>query len=135
MKRYAAHYLFLPKVGFIKQQVVEITTEGVVQNIFPLKEEIESVEWFPGVIALISEIDAEIIKNNGVILKIIPLIKKNTESLFKNQCIVLEQSSHCFFEALEEYKKRGISLFPFLFYPFDFTSMQPVAGTQHRLLR
>ena len=67
MKRFAAHYLLLPDVGFIRQQVVEITDEGYVRDVFP--------------------------------------------------------------------EKRGEVLFPYLFYPFDFTSMQPVAGTRHRLLR
>ena len=121
MKRFASHYVFLPEVGFLKQQVVEVTSEGIVQSIFPLTEEVEAVEWFPGVIAFIPEIDAGTIKN--------------MDNLFKNQCIVLEQSSHCFLETLEEYKKKGISLFPFLFYPFDLTSMQPVAGTRHKLLQ
>ena len=92
MKRFAAHYLLLPDVGFIRQQVVEIADEGYARDIFPLTEEIESVEWMPGLIALLP--DNEI---------------KNTEM----------------FEVL----------FPYLFYPFDFTSMQPVAGTRHRLLR
>ena len=77
MKRFASHYLLIPDIGFIKQQVVEINDEGIVQNIFPLTEEIESVEWMPGVIVLL----------------------------------------------------------PYLFYPFDFISMQPVDGTRHRLLR
>lgn len=45
MKRFAAHYLLLPDVGFIRQQVVEITDEGYVRDVFPLTEEIESVEW------------------------------------------------------------------------------------------
>ena len=30
---------------------------------------------------------------------------------------------------------KKLALFPYLFYPFDFTSMQPVDGTRHRLLR
>ena len=53
MKRFASHYLFMPDVGFIKQQVVEITDEGVVRDTFPLTEEIDSVEWRPGVIVLL----------------------------------------------------------------------------------
>ena len=32
-------------------------------------------------------------------------------------------------------EKRGEALLPYLFYPFDFISMQPVDGTRHRLLR
>ena len=55
MKRFAAHYLLLPDVGFIRQQVVEIADEGYVRDVFPLTEEIESVEWMPGLIALLPE--------------------------------------------------------------------------------
>ena len=55
MKRFASHYLLIPAVGYMKQQVVEITDEGVVRGVFPLTEEIESVEWMPGVIVLLSE--------------------------------------------------------------------------------
>ena len=55
MKRFAAHYLLLPDVGFIRQQVVEITDEGLCTGCFPLTEEIESVEWMPGLIALLPE--------------------------------------------------------------------------------
>lgn len=55
MKRFAAHYLLLPDVGFIRQQVVEIVDEGYVRDVFPLTEEIESVEWMPGLIALLPE--------------------------------------------------------------------------------
>lgn len=51
MKRYAAHYVWSGKTGFLKQQVIEMEKEKVCR-IFPLSEEIESVEWFPGVIVL-----------------------------------------------------------------------------------
>lgn len=53
MKRFASHYLLIPGVGFVKQQVVEISDEGVAQNIFPLNEEVESVEWLPGLIVFV----------------------------------------------------------------------------------
>ena len=66
MKRFAAHYLLLPDVGFIRQQVVEITDEGYVRDVFPLTEEIESVEWMPGLIALLPE---NKIKNTEMFLK------------------------------------------------------------------
>lgn len=135
MKRFAAHYLFLPDAGFMKQHVVEITAEGTVRSIFPLKEEVESVEWFPGVIVLLAETDLEIDINNGTVLKNIPMFISNISILLKKHPHVLEQTSQCFSEVLDGYKKRKIALFPFLFYPFDFTSMQLVAGTQHRLLR
>ena len=73
MKRFASHYLLIPAVGFMKQQVVEITGEGIVRDVFPLTEEIESVEWMPGVIALLSENQMEEIKNTGMIFKNIPV--------------------------------------------------------------
>ena len=128
MKRFASHYLFMPDVGFIKQQVVEITDEGVVRDTFPLTEEIESVEWMPGVIVLLPADQLEEIKNTVMILKNIPLFKINPTN-------ILNQSSRCFEESLKELKETGEVLFPVLFYPFDFISMQPVDGTRHRLLR
>lgn len=128
MKRFASHYLLIPTVGYMKQQVVEITDEGVVRGVFPLTEEIESVEWMPGVIVLLSESQMEEIKNTGMILKNIPVFQINPSN-------ILNQSSRCFEESLKELKEKGEVLFPVLFYPFDFISMQPVDGTRHRLLR
>lgn len=128
MKRFASHYLLIPAVGYMKQQVVEITDEGVVRGVFPLTEEIESVEWMPGVIVLLSESQMEEIKNTGMILKNIPVFQINPSN-------ILNQSSRCFEESLKELKEKGEVLFPVLFYPFDFISMQPVDGTRHRLLR
>ena len=125
MKRFAAHYLLLPEVGFIRQQVVEIADDGRVCHIFPLTEEIESVEWMPGLIALFPGSE---IKNTGMFEKNIPVFQINLPS-------VSNQSSQCFNEYLQEAEKKGEALFPYLFYPFDFTSMQPVDGTRHRLLR
>ncbi|NDV64346.1 hypothetical protein [Bacteroides sp. 224] len=52
MKRFAAHYLYVPKKGFLKQQVIEVGEDGFVFNFFPLSEEIECVSWLPGVICL-----------------------------------------------------------------------------------
>ena len=115
-------------VGFIKQQVVEITDEGVVRDTFPLTEEIESVEWMPGVIVLLPADQLEEIKNTGMILKNIPVFQINPSN-------ILNQSSRCFEESLKELKEKGEVLIPVLFYPFDFISMQPVDGTRHRLLR
>ena len=128
MKRFASHYLLIPAVGYMKQQVVEITDEGVVRGVFPLTEEIESVEWMSGVIVLLSESQMEEIKNTGMILKNIPVFQINPSN-------ILNQSSRCFEESLKELKEKGEVLFPVLFYPFDFISMQPVDGTRHRLLR
>ena len=47
--------------------LVEITDEGVVRGVFSLTEEIESVEWMPGVIVLLSESQVEEIKNTGML--------------------------------------------------------------------
>ena len=128
MKRFASHYLLIPAVGYMKQQVVEITDEGVVRGVFSLTEEIESVEWMPGVIVLLSESQVEEIKNTGMILKNIPVFQSNLP-------IVSNQSSQYSSELLNASKRRGEALLPYLFYPFDFISMQPVDGTRHRLLR
>ena len=128
MKRFASHYLLMPDVGFMKQQVVEINDEGIAQGIFPLTEEIESVEWMPGVIVLLSARQMEEIKNTGMILKNIPVFQSNLP-------IVSNQSSQYSSELLNASKRRGEALLPYLFYPFDFISMQPVDGTRHRLLR
>ena len=125
MKRFAAHYLLLPDVGFIRQQVVEIADEGYARDIFPLTEEIESVEWMPGLIALLPDNE---IKNTEMFEKNIPVFQINLPS-------VSNQSSQCLMEYLHEAERKGEALFPYLFYPFDFTSMQPVDGTRHRLLR
>ena len=51
IKRFASHFIFLPGHGYLKQYVVGVE-EGQVLSAFPLTEEIEGVEWFPGVIAL-----------------------------------------------------------------------------------
>ncbi|WP_289621930.1 hypothetical protein [Bacteroides congonensis] len=128
MKRFASHYLLIPDVGFMKQQVVEINDEGIAQGIFPLTEEIESVEWMPGVIVLLSARQMEEIKNTGMILKNIPVFQSNLP-------IVSNQSSQYSSELLNASKRRGEALLPYLFYPFDFISMLPVDGTRHRLLR
>ncbi len=125
MKRFAAHYLLLPDVGFIRQQVVEIADEGYARDIFPLTEEIESVEWMPGLIALLPDNE---IKNTEMFEKNIPVFQFNFP-------IVSDQTSQCFKEALAASEKRGEVLFPDFLYPFDFPSLQPVAGTRHRLLR
>ena len=125
MKRFAAHYLFLPSIGFIKQYVVEIIEGGSVQHIFPLTEEIESIEWMPGVIALLSTNE---IKNIGMIFTNISMFESNLPN-------VSNQSSQCFLKAFEESLHKSKTLYPCLFYPFDFISMQPVDGTRHKLLQ
>lgn len=87
MKRFASHYLLIPGVGFVKQQVVEISDEGVAQNIFPLNEEVESVEWLPGLIVLLSVHQMEEIRNTGMVVKNIPVFP--TESSCSYSCVFL----------------------------------------------
>ena len=53
IKRFASHFIFLPGYGYLKQYVVGVE-EGRVVSVFPLTEEIEGVEWFPGVIVLLN---------------------------------------------------------------------------------
>lgn len=54
MKRYAAHYVKHPDYGYLKQQVVEVD-RGIALRIYLLTEEVEDVEWYPGVIELVLE--------------------------------------------------------------------------------
>ena len=128
MKRFASHYLLIPGVGFVKQQVVEISDEGVAQNIFPLNEEVESVEWLPGLIVLLSVHQMEEIRNTGMVVKNIPVFQQNLP-------VLIVASSCTLNDFLDTSRNSGEVLFPYLFYPFDFTSMRPVDGTRHRLLR
>lgn len=117
VKRFAAHYLFMPDLGFVKQHVVEIADGGVVRNVFPLTEEIESVEWLPGVIALLNSLSSDI-----------PMFSASDFNAF-------HQTSQCFTDTLTLRQKAGEVLYSYLLYPFDFISMQPVVETRSRLLR
>lgn len=112
MKRYAAHFIFIPGCGYFKQCMVEVEQDNVM-SVFPLTEEIEGVEWFPGVIALLDKRNAVVEWNN----------------VFPKQADILREFPLSFG------KGRFLQgLVPYLFYPFNFTSMQPVAGTRHRQL-
>lgn len=121
MKRFASHYLYLPEVGFIKQHVVSLSSdEGYVKNAFPLTEEVESVEWLPGVI---------------VLLPTSKVITDGLTSLFHYPCPVLPDTVASLQYFFSEMKRRKEECYAYLLYPFDFTSMQPVDETRHRLLR
>lgn len=54
IKRFASHYIITPNYSYLKQYVIEVN-DGYVVNFFMLTEEIESVEWLPGVIELIQD--------------------------------------------------------------------------------
>lgn len=114
IKRFASHFIFLPGYGYLKQYVVGVE-EGRVVSVFPLTEEIEGVEWFPGVIVLLNNEED---------------ISEGYSGIFHKSSEVLEELPEVF---CQETFPSGISAY--LFYPFDFTTMQPVGGTQHRPLR
>ena len=51
MKKYASHYIQTIDNQYLKQYIVEIS-DGQVIGLLPLLEEVESVEWLPGIIEL-----------------------------------------------------------------------------------
>ena len=111
MKRYASHYIYLAGYGFLKGHAIELNEKHGVCRIFPFTGEVESTEWLPGVIALFSDNNkTEIIKAEGMIHEIPSAFSINN----------LEKTS-IFYKA-------------YIYTPFNFTSMQPYDGTQHRLL-
>lgn len=113
MKRFAAHFIFLPGYGYLKQYVVEVV-EGQAVSVFPLTEEIESAEWFPGVIALLSE--KEIVEDCCTEFKRHPDILNEPPPIFRKEAF-------------------PSGLMPCLFYPFDFTEMRPADGIRHKQLQ
>lgn len=117
MKRFASHYLFVAEVGFFKQQVVELE-DGFASHIFPLTEEIESVEWLPGVIILCPQSD---------VISTMQLLTKGLSSPFGAERQPDAKSWHTLLASTQRVA--------YLLYPFDFSLMQPVDETQHRLLR
>ncbi|MBR8747021.1 hypothetical protein [Bacteroides pyogenes] len=164
MKHFASHYLYLPGTGFLKQQVITVSDEGLVDAIAPLTHEVESVEWISGVIALFSAEQLEALKKNtagfekntagfekkaagfekkaaGFEKKAAGFEKKaagfekKAAGFAHNHQDGCEQSSRHFQATIKALKEESIFLYPCVFYPFDFTSMQPVAGTRHKLLR
>ncbi len=136
MKHFASHYLYLPGTGFLKQQVVTVSDEGFVEAIAPLTHEVESVEWIPGVIALFSAEQLEALKKNTAgFEKNTAGFEKKAAGFAHNHQDGCEQSSRHFQATIKALKEESIFLYPCVFYPFDFTSMQPVAGTRHKLLR
>ena len=113
MKRYASHFIFIPGYGYLKQYVVEVK-QGSAVSVFPLTEEIEGVEWFPGVIALLDERDSSSAESHGIFQKQKDILTEVPESFCKEKLLS--------------------GLIPYLFYPFDFTTMPPADGTRHRQL-
>lgn len=113
-RRFASHFLLLPGLGYLKQYIIEVS-DGYAASLFPLTEEMEDVEWFPGVIALLPEQETAFGEYADIFLKSYPVLQE----LPQDFCRELASAG----------------LMACLFFPFDFTSMQPAAGTRHRLLR
>lgn len=128
MKRYASHFLFLPGYGYLRQFAVEMEGERAVR-IFPLSEEVENTEWLPGVILLLDEaIQNDVIPQNDML----PLY----EAYFGSDApIVLSSLPENLSPVSENAERQPVSFIPYQLFPFDFTTMRPVAGTRHRRLR
>lgn len=109
MKRYASHFLFLPRYGFLERQVVELK-DGRISRVFPLTEEVENTEWMPGVIALLPPDADNKMPDFSRSLRRLPAMPSAIDVVQLRACV------------------------PVLLFPFDFTAMQPVAGTRRRPL-
>jgi hypothetical protein len=101
IKRYASHFLLLPEYGFLKQCAVEIGKERDVLRIFPLLEELETVEWHPGVILLLQKEED----------------KNRITQLFQNRYPLLSGIPTIYQTNIP------IKQFVYLLYPFDFKRM------------
>lgn len=108
MKRYASHYLYLPGYGFLWHYVVQMH-ENCVEALFPMSDEIESTEWQPGVIALVP-LEADV-----------SALSFNSKDILSEVPVEVVECMSC--------------LVPVLLFPFDFTRMEPVSETRHKLLQ
>ncbi len=114
MKRFAAHYLYIPGKGFYKQFVVEIREETV-QLAYPLEEELGNVSWYSGVILLAPLSDEKTIRLSDI--EFDTALPADRSDLI----IPIDLSS--------------LKYAAYLLTPFDFSAMRPVAETQRILLR
>jgi len=61
MKRFAAHYIFIPSFQFHKLHCVELDENNCLQNIFPLEKETANTSFFNGILIFSKqELSAEI---------------------------------------------------------------------------
>ncbi len=132
VRRYAAHCLFLPGAGFVKNHVVEVSASGVVRGVTPLEGEAESVEWRPGVIALLSAEERE--RGDGIFRRPSSAADGRSVPVSPSTANGYAEAS-AFLSAFSSRVREGQELSPCLFYPFDFISMRPVDGTRRILLR
>ena len=134
MKRFASHFLFLPAYGYLKQYVVE-TEEGIVLRLFPLTEEIENVEWLPGAIVLLTQEELKKLDANFNSAHTFQELSKTSPEFYYNSGDVLVNFPRSFTKTPPPSIDGSCRLFPVYFSNFDITTMLPVAGTRHKLLR
>ena len=113
MNRYASHYLQIAPDTFLRQQVVEVV-EGRVVRHFPLTTEVEDVVWMPGVIALEREEECP---------------SKSPADHPDDATAGLPDDA-----TADLPDDATVGLTPYIYYPFDFTAMRPVAATRRRRL-
>lgn len=134
MKRFASHFLFLPAYGYLKQYVVE-TEEGIVVRLFPLTEEIENVEWLPGAIVLLTQEELKKLDANFNSAHTFQELSKTSPEFYYNSGDVLVNFPRSFTKTPPPSIDGSCRLSPVYFSNFDITTMLPVAGTRHKLLR
>lgn len=115
IRRYAAHFLYIADVGFIRRQVVEIAN-GNVQRLLPLTGELENTVWIAdGIIALWPP---AVVGGDG----------------WRSEFV--GEISHSIKPSLPVGWQHGplSSLQAYSLTPFDLIALKPVAGTRHILL-
>ncbi len=134
MKRFASHFLFLPAYGYLKQYAVE-TEAGVVVRLFPLTEEIENVEWLPGAIVLLTPDELKELDRNSAPVNASQNCSKTSAEFYYNSKKIIVKFSRNLLMAPPPSLGGSCKLLPVYFSNFDITTMLPVAGTRHKLLR
>ena len=113
VRRYAAHFVYIAGVGFVRRQVVEVAG-GRVSCVGLLEGEPENTEWIP----------------NGIIALLPPAMGDGWRDAFAGEdaCPV--------WPVLPDGWSRNdfFSLQPCSLIPFDLIALKPVAGTRHKLL-
>lgn len=113
IRRYAAQFLYVSGVGFIRRQVVELENDVVVR-ISPLLCELENTEWLTGILALLPPF-AEWGENEGW-------------SAGDSLAPVVETLP-------EDWHDRVVALKLYWLSPFNLTARKPVSGTRRKLLQ
>ena len=135
MKRFASQFLFLPVYDcYLKQYVVE-TEEGLVVRLFPLTEEIENVEWLPGAIVLLTQEELKELDKNSLTINAFQDFSKISVEFYYNSSEILLKFPRNLLITTPPSIDGRCRLLPVYFSNFDITTMLPVVGTRHKLLR